>query len=202
MSVVFAPLTQGNPVHERASEHEENESPSDTHSHRHAEQLGAESVFTNIKKIWDLRCSSMVEFTQDRGFDSYLRSKKTKQNKKPWDGSPKKPWDGSPRVQATHKGSPKWEASGLPKDLKSEKPIIRLGMGFCIPTLAPWTEEAECVLGVNLFHSQKVTGGGDTSFGPTVSAKRNCSWWWREREEAEPRPCVVSAVFTTLVNLW
>lgn len=72
----------------------------------------------------------MIEFIQDCGFDSYLRSKKTRQIKK------------TLKWKAQGEGYTQGEAlsekqSGLLKGLKSEKPVTRLGMGFCTPTLAP-----------------------------------------------------------------
>lgn len=72
----------------------------------------------------------MIEFIQDCGFDSYLRSKKnkTKQKTLKW----------KPQAEGYTQGEALSEKqSGLLKGLKFEKPVIRLGMGFCTPTLAP-----------------------------------------------------------------
>lgn len=80
-----------------------------------------------LKNIWDLRCSSMVEFIQDCGFDSYLRSKKQTNKKKPLRWKP----------QGVGYTPGEALSEKHPDCRKSEKPIIRPGMGFCIPTLAP-----------------------------------------------------------------
>lgn len=72
----------------------------------------------------------MIEFIQDCGFNSYLRSKKNKTKQKTLKWKPQ--GEGYTQGEALSE-----KQSGLLKGLKSEKPVIRLEMGFCTPTFAP-----------------------------------------------------------------
>lgn len=133
-----------------------------------------------LKKIWGLRCSSMVEFIQDPRFKPYLRNKE-------------KTWFESLRGRLQIRTSPKWEAVRIADPPEVWEACHQAwGWGSHTHTGSLNWGSWVCPLCEPVLSLRRWLGG-DAVFGPTSPLGKE---ELKLLVEKEPQQCAVSELFS------